>query len=54
MVGQPNEPSPEPPPAGRNDAHEPDPERFGPLALQRLEKDDGRSLIIYGRAERPS
>jgi hypothetical protein len=26
-------------------------ERYGPLALARYEKDDGRSLILYSRAE---
>ena len=26
-------------------------ERYGPLALRRLVKDDGRSLIVYERAE---
>jgi hypothetical protein len=28
-------------------------ERFGPLALRRLVKDDGRSLIVYERAQPP-
>jgi hypothetical protein len=27
------------------------PERFGPLELERLIKDDGRALIVYARAE---
>jgi hypothetical protein len=27
-------------------------ERFGPLELTRLRKDDGRSLIVYKRVER--
>jgi hypothetical protein len=26
-------------------------EDFGPLALQRVKKDDGRALILYSRAE---
>jgi hypothetical protein len=28
-------------------------ERFGPLALRRLSKEDGRSLILYTRADEP-
>ena len=53
MVGQPTEPSSEPAPAPRvGDATSgTEPERYGPLALDRLHKDDGRSLIIYSRAE---
>jgi hypothetical protein len=27
-------------------------ERFGPLTVTRLRKDDGRSLIVYRRVER--
>jgi hypothetical protein len=27
-------------------------ERYGPLELRRLRKDDGRSLIVYSRVER--
>jgi hypothetical protein len=42
-------PSPEPPP-DRPPAGE-QPERFGPLALRRLVKDDGRALILFSRAE---
>jgi hypothetical protein len=26
-------------------------ERYGPLRLQRLRKEDGRALIVYARAE---
>jgi hypothetical protein len=29
-------------------------ERFGPLALERLAKADGRALIVYSRAEPPA
>ena len=29
-------------------------ERYGPLELRRLVKDDGRALIVYERAESPS
>jgi hypothetical protein len=27
-------------------------ERFGPLSLSRLRKDDGRALLVFARAER--
>ena len=30
------------------------PERFGPLALTRMVKPDGRALIVYARVEAPS
>jgi hypothetical protein len=40
--------SPEAPP-DRPPAGEP-PERFGPLVLRRLVKDDGRALILFSRA----
>lgn len=49
-----------PPPERRDTAEErssgpheamPD-ERFGPLALRRMTKPDGRSLIVYERADR--
>ena len=38
-------PPPDPPPAAGT------PERFGPLILRRLVKDDGRALIRFDRAE---
>jgi hypothetical protein len=33
------------------DAKDAGAERYGPLALRRLRKDDGRALIAYARAE---
>jgi hypothetical protein len=36
---------PDRPPTGER------PERFGPLVLRRLVKDDGRALILFSRAE---
>ncbi len=30
------------------------PERYGPLILRRLVKDDGRALIVYERAVEPA
>jgi hypothetical protein len=39
-----------PPPSGG--AESGDCERFGPLAIARVGKDDGRALIIYSHAER--
>lgn len=48
----PAEPAPGEPGAGSGSS-ETAVERFGPLALERLRKDDGRSLIIYSRAEPP-
>ena len=54
MAGQPSEPPPEPPSDGAGaagDGPQSDAERFGPLALERRRKDDGRALIIYRRAE---
>jgi hypothetical protein len=33
------------------DAREDRSERYGPLELRRLRKDDGRALIVYARAE---
>jgi hypothetical protein len=35
---------------GRRDEHAK--ERFGPLAVERHRKDDGRSLILYAHVER--
>jgi hypothetical protein len=29
-------------------------ERYGPLALERHRKDDGRALLLYERVEEPS
>jgi hypothetical protein len=29
-------------------------QRCGPLELRRMRKDDGRSLIVYSRADEPS
>jgi len=52
-------PGPPPRPAG-GDPRDPGTERYGPLELQRLRKDDGRLLIVYERVgdedgtERPS
>jgi hypothetical protein len=36
--------------AERDRPHERRLERFGPLALERLRKDDGRALIVFSRA----
>ena len=34
--------------------HRPEAERFGPLHVTRLRKDDGRALLVFARApERP-
>jgi hypothetical protein len=43
-------PSPPPVPPDRPPATE-EPERFGPLVLRRLVKDDGRALILFSRAD---
>ena len=43
-------PSSPPPPLDRPPATE-EPERFGPLVLRRLVKDDGRALILFSRAD---
>jgi hypothetical protein len=43
-------PSSPPPPPDPPAAAEP-PERFGPLIVRRLVKDDGRALIRFDRAE---
>jgi hypothetical protein len=45
-------------PGPPEDLPDPDPdgassERYGPLELRRLVKDDGRALIVYSRAEPP-
>ncbi len=32
----------------------PDPGAYGPLAVRRMTKDDGRALIVYERVEEPS
>ncbi|HEV7586240.1 MAG TPA: hypothetical protein VGO14_10730 [Solirubrobacteraceae bacterium] len=37
-------------PGGRSEQSLP-PERFGPLAVERHRKDDGRALILYTRVE---
>jgi hypothetical protein len=37
-----------PPPSGGADLGR---ERFGPLALERMAKDDGRALIVYSHEE---
>ena len=53
-----------PPPDGRGTAEQrpsappgaakdPGAERYGPLALRRMTKDDGRSLIVYELVDRP-
>jgi hypothetical protein len=43
--------------AGGAELAGPDLERFGPLALRRMIKDDGRALLVYevagARSERP-
>ena len=51
-------PAPPPPPGSvegpdRSDAAQAAPasERYGPLAVSRNLKDDGRALILYGRVE---
>jgi hypothetical protein len=43
-------PSSPPPPPDRPPATAA-PERFGPLLLRRLVKDDGRALILFSRAD---
>jgi len=56
MGAQPEQPPAEPEPGepgAGSGSSETAVERFGPLALERLRKDDGRSLIIYSRAEPP-
>jgi hypothetical protein len=45
-------PGPEPERPGTERAGEP--ERLGPLALQRYRKDDGRQLILYRLSPEPS
>jgi hypothetical protein len=45
-------------PGSSSQASNPDPgdnavERYGPLAVRRLVKDDGRALIVYERVEPP-
>jgi hypothetical protein len=42
-------PAPESPQAGRSEQRSEDAqaERFGPVALTRVRKDDGRALILY-------
>ncbi|HXB15802.1 MAG TPA: hypothetical protein VNV44_08670 [Solirubrobacteraceae bacterium] len=47
MDGKPGPPSR---PSG-GDAREGGSERYGPLELRRLRKDDGRALIVYARAD---
>jgi hypothetical protein len=42
-----------PPPANGAGASGGEQERFGPLLLYRLTKDDGRVLILYSRADEP-
>jgi hypothetical protein len=37
-------------PTGRDDRAAPS-ERFGPLAIERMSKDDGRALIVYSHEE---
>jgi hypothetical protein len=39
-----------PPRPSREDARDDGTERYGPLELRRLRKDDGRALIAYVRA----
>jgi hypothetical protein len=48
-----NRSSDRPPPPGHDDAtHEQTSgERFGPLTIARVSKDDGRALILYGHDE---
>jgi hypothetical protein len=38
--------------AAQHDESEGEHERFGPLTIERLRKDDGRALIIYSHPER--
>lgn len=60
-VGPIQPPSPEqrpgdrPLPPGRDDAtpEQATEERFGPLRITRVEKDDGRALILYSHDEQP-
>jgi hypothetical protein len=55
MVGKPAEP----PPSGQSEhsgseqlgEHELARERLGPVAIERLRKDDGRALILYSSIE---
>jgi hypothetical protein len=42
---------PTPPPDDRPERPPEEGERFGPLRLQRITKDDGRLLILYSREE---
>ena len=42
-----------PPPANGGGASGGEHERFGPLLLYRLTKDDDRALILYSRADGP-
>jgi hypothetical protein len=42
-----------PNPADRPPAEEEKEERFGPLAVRRLVREDGRALILYTRVEEP-
>jgi hypothetical protein len=45
--------APEPPGAG-DASREADNERYGPLELTRVRKDDGRALILYSHDEQPA
>jgi hypothetical protein len=65
-IGPAQPPSPQQPPDGRSSDRPPPPgqeeaaseqtseERFGPLTITRVEKDDGRALILYGHDEQTS
>jgi hypothetical protein len=48
---RPGEPGQAPPSAGADEQDGSAGEAFGPLALRRLVKGDGRALIIYRRVE---
>jgi hypothetical protein len=53
-VGPPAASDPEPAKQDARHAHEGgEEERYGPLALRRLRKEDGRALILYRRAAEP-
>jgi hypothetical protein len=52
----PKQPHGDRPPPPEHDEATPEPasdERFGPLTITRVQKDDGRALILYGHDEEP-
>jgi hypothetical protein len=66
VVGPVQPPSPQQPPDGRSSDRPPPPghedaaseqtseERFGPLTITRVAKDDGRALSLYSHDEEPA